>query len=145
MAARKLSQFSNGAHTHKKQHIFLVYSMEFHSDQLQNCCRVCGKRLLKAKGSKGKSHVFDCFSNSQELLDAFGIDMLSDDSSIHPPQFCLACHCVARKKRESVEEHTVYRGKSLEQHIFRWEPHKLQCTVSIKNIPSHKHNKDLNS
>ena len=109
---------------------FLIHSMEFHGEQLKKCCRVCGKRLLKAKGSKGKSHTFHCLANSEELLNTFGVDVRADDATVHPQHYCLACHCMVRKKREVAAHNTVYRTKPLGEYVFRWEPHQLHCTVS---------------
>ncbi len=101
--------------------------MEFHQDQLKKCCRVCGKRLLKAKGKMGKSHVFQCPENTTVLLEAFGIDVSSDDSAIHPQQFCLSCNSIARRKGAAIENRRAYRGK---QEVFHWLAHKDDCDVS---------------
>ena len=50
--------------------------MEFHLQQLVKHCRVCGKRLCKAKG---KASVFDCNDFTEGLLKTFGVDVSSDD------------------------------------------------------------------
>lgn len=118
-------------HDFEKRVIFLFTSMEFHQEQLMKCCRVCGKRLLKAKGNKGTSHTFECASHATELLEVFGLDVLSDECTTHPQHFCLSCRSVARRQIQAVTKGVAYRGKKIE---FNWLPHQEtdRCEVSFK-------------
>ena len=69
--------------------------MEFHKEQLQKCCRVCGRRL---KNFNGKGRSFACTSNSKLLLETFSIDVSQDHSDTHPPEYCFNCQGVIRRK-----------------------------------------------
>ena len=101
--------------------------MEFHQEQLNKCCRVCGKRLLKAKGKMGQSHIFQCSENATVLLEVFGIEVSSDNSTIHPQQFCLSCNSVARRRMTAIGKGQAYRGR---QEVFNWLAHEEDCAVS---------------
>ena len=59
--------------------------MEFHQLELRKHCRVCGKRLCKAKS---KATVYPCSKHPNLLLKCFGIDVSQDDPTIHPLSFC---------------------------------------------------------
>ena len=59
--------------------------MEFHQLELRKHCRVCGKRLCKAKS---KATVYPCSKHPKLLLKCFGIDVSQDDPTIHPLSFC---------------------------------------------------------
>ena len=57
--------------------------MDYHITQVQLHCRVCARRLLKAKSK--------CPSTTAKLLNAFGIDTNNDDNRVHPEHFCPSC------------------------------------------------------
>ena len=61
---------------HKNQ----TLDMEFHHQELQRHCRVCGKRLCKAKS---KATVYPCTRHQDSLLKSFGIDVSQGESTIH--------------------------------------------------------------
>ena len=71
--------------------------------------------------------MFQCVENKTVLLETFGIDVSSDDSAIHPQQYCLSCNSVARRKREAIKKGHAYRGK---QEVFQWMAHNDDCNVS---------------
>ena len=108
----------------------LLFSMEFHQEQLKKCCRVCGKRLLKAKGTKGKSHVFKCCQNSAQLQKAFDINVQTDEALVHPEYFCLSCRSIAKRKIQASADGVAYRGKDIGQYVMKWQPHQDGCDVS---------------
>ena len=64
--------------------------MDYHITQMQLHCRVCARRLLKAK-SKCPSTIFLCKAHVAKLLNAFGIDTNNDDNRVHPEHFCPSC------------------------------------------------------
>ena len=118
--------------------------MEFHQQQLVKCCRVCGKRLISAKGKKGKTHTFSCLDFRSELLETFMIDVQGDQSTIHPDHFCLACQSIVRRKRQARDKGLPYREEN--KGVFSWLPHSdNQCEVSQTPTPpppppfSHNH------
>lgn len=83
--------------------------MEFHKQQLLKHCRVCGRRLCKAKG---RAPVFDCSKHSSDLLTSFGVDVSGDDQHVFPPKFCNPCHTTLKKDQTAREKgiprvHTV--------------------------------------
>ena len=57
--------------------------MESHQEQLAKHCRVCAKRLSKAKGRA--TSTYNCSDYSAELMSCFGIDVHKDIDTIHPP------------------------------------------------------------
>ena len=62
--------------------------MEFHREQLAKHCRVCGKRLSKAKGRE----TYSCSDYPAQLMACFGINVHRDTDTLHPPQFCNPCY-----------------------------------------------------
>lgn len=66
----------------------VFFRMEYHTNELKKVCRVCGKRLSKAKGRDRSYLVSD---NNKELAEVFGIDASSDSPDIHPVNFCHSC------------------------------------------------------
>jgi hypothetical protein len=62
--------------------------MEYHKNELGKVCRVCGKRMSKAKG---RSRSFLVAQHIQGLAEVFSIDATSDSEDIHPLSFCLSC------------------------------------------------------
>ena len=68
--------------------------MEFHVEQLQKHCRVCGKRLGKAKG---RAVTYKSTSFIPELLASFGIDVSGDKAHVHPLEFCNPCYVTMKR------------------------------------------------
>ena len=64
--------------------------MDYQMTQVQLHCKVCAKRLLKAK-SKCTSIIFHCKAYAAKLQNAFGINTNNDDSRVHPEHFCPSC------------------------------------------------------
>lgn len=58
--------------------------MDFHQLQLAKHCRVCGKRLCKAKS---KAPTFKCTDHQSILFQCFGVDVSQDDPMTHPLKF----------------------------------------------------------
>ena len=66
-------------------------------------------------------------------MEAFGIDVESDNSTMHPQHFCLACQSVLRKKRDTTLKHSAYRAQNRDEYIFKWAPHQdIDCPVSTE-------------
>lgn len=99
--------------------------MEFHIEQLQKCCRVCGKRL---KNAKGVGRSFSCTNNSKLLQEVFKLDVSQDDSEIHPLEYCFACHGVIRRKLQADRKGVPYRTNAIANQ-FQWHKHKEECEV----------------
>lgn len=93
--------------------------MEYHTTQLKITCRICGKRLHKAKG---RARSYPVSNSIEELAKVFGIDASSDQPDIHPPSFCHSCKCVIRSRGDSIRP--VKQG-------FVWSKHSDPvCSVS---------------
>lgn len=55
--------------------------MEFHRNEVQRVCRVCGKRLRKRDG---KGQVYQTSDYTKELREVFSLEIECDIDSIHP-------------------------------------------------------------
>lgn len=91
--------------------------MEFHQLELQKQCRVCGKRLCKAKS---KATVYPCIQHQDSLLKCFGIDMSQDDSTIHPLKLCNPCYSVTRRWAKALADGVHYTHSV---QPIDWSPH----------------------
>lgn len=78
----------------------LYCSMEEHRRQIERHCRVCGKRATTMKK--------DCKESKELLSEAFGIDILNDRESVHPPKFCNACNQRGKRIVKSKGNGTPY-------------------------------------
>ena len=108
-----------------KMTIFSEAEMDFHLQQLVKLCRVCGKRLCKAKG---RASVFQCTKFKEGLLMTFGVDVTSDDVQFCPTKFCNPCHAVLRRAVKANKEGIPY------SHTINprtWTPHTDSCPVII--------------
>ena len=88
-----------------------VSRMEYHMKELKKVCRVCGKRLHKAKGRERSYVVAD---HSQKLAEVFSLDVSNDCQDTHPPSFCNCCR---------IYMHSWYkRGESVGSvgRVFAW-------------------------
>lgn len=107
--------------------------MEFHQEELQKVCRVCGKRLQKAKG---KRSTFSCSSLKVELLRTFSADVSSDSSTIHPPLLCLPCYLITKRKEKAIKNATTYTST---QTVSNWSAHtRVDCDVSVVSAQFHQ-------
>ena len=96
--------------------------MDFHMTQLKQVCRVCGKRLSKAKE---RDRSYTVAEHSRELAEVFGIEVACDSPDTHPLSFCHICRVFMRSW------HT--RGRSVPSvgRVFTWFRHsELNCSVS---------------
>lgn len=100
----------------------VLFRMDYHKNELAKACRVCGKRLKKAKG---RDRRFSASEYSSELFEVFKIDTSSDTQHIHPPSFCLSCR-VFMGSWHSRGGSTPAVGR-----VFTWEKHhEGDCKVS---------------
>ena len=89
-------------------------------------CRVCAKRLLKAK-SKCTSPIYLFKPYAAKLLNTVGIDTNNDDKKFHPEHFCPFCKC-ALDKAISVMHRKIHCKCGTAP--FQWERHSDQeCKV----------------
>ena len=82
-----------------------VTMADFHQEQLEMSCWVCGNRL---RTSRGKGRAFDCSTNAAQLLETFSLDVRSDNRQTQPTQFCFSCHGVIRRKASAVKKGLPY-------------------------------------
>lgn len=98
--------------------------MEYHMSELRKVCRVCGKRVNKAKGRERNYLVAEY---SKELAEVFSIDASTDSENIHPFQFCHSCHTAIRFWNTRGGD-TPSVGR-----VFMWAKHsEPECMVSKK-------------
>ena len=96
--------------------------MEYHKNELGKACRVCGKRVNKAKG---RSRSFLAAEHSQELAEVFSIDVSSDCEDIHPHSFCLSCRAFMGSW------YTRKGSVPAVGRVYTWARHTdLDCVVS---------------
>ena len=72
---------------------YVNFRMDHHKNELKKACRVCGKRLKKAKGRE-RSYLVQDFS--RELNEVFHVDTSNDSEDIHPISFCHSCRVFMR-------------------------------------------------
>ena len=103
--------------------------MEFHQLELRKHCRVCGKRLCKAKS---KATVDPCSKHPNLLLKCFGIDVSQDDPTVHPLSFCNPCYAVTRRWTK-VAADGVHYSNSVQS--MEWSSHVgSECGVSTAGL-----------
>ena len=102
--------------------------MDYHKSELQKACRVCGKRLNKAKGRE-RSHLVQ--EHSSELAQVFQIDTSGDTEDTHPTFFCHPCRVFMRSW------HRNERRAPAVGRVYTWHKHsESDCMVSF-NTYSH--------
>ena len=105
--------------------IFKKFRMEFHMSELKKACRVCGRRLRKAKKERDRSYV--CKEHSKDLAEVFQIDIGSDSEDTHPLLFCLSCFTVIAKRISTGGRNVPPVGR-----LFQWNKHDgSECRVCI--------------
>lgn len=100
--------------------------MESHQQQLAKHCRVCGNRLSKAKGRA--TSTYSCSDYRTELMSCFGINVLKDTDTIHPPRFCNPCFLSVRRSTKSAQEGVPHKHSIV---VFEWVSHTDNCLVSL--------------
>ena len=77
---------------------YIIAMDEFHLEELHKHCRDCGNKVHVAR-----FHVnYACEKFCEDLTQAFGVIVDTDDPAIHPHQLCHGCYNVmmcARKAR----------------------------------------------
>ena len=97
--------------------------MDYHKSELQKACRVCGKRLNRAKGRE-RSHLVQ--EHSSDLAQVYQIDTSGDTEDTHPTLFCHKCQVFMRSWRKSAERRAPAVGR-----IYTWQKHtENDCVVS---------------
>lgn len=106
--------------------------MDYHKQGLLLCCRVCGNRLVAAKGKKDA--VYQCKDFSANLQAAFCITANADVPGVHPSHFCSSCKRAMDKITSANENKMPFRTTREE---FLWVAHTdEQCKVwdKFRNI-----------
>ena len=91
--------------------------MEVHTELLTKHCRVCGKRLSKAKS---RSTSYSCSEHQDTLQTCFGIDLSLDTASVHPLRFCNRCYMITRRMVANRERNMPYHHAVVP---MKWTPH----------------------
>ena len=103
-----------------------------HKDKLKQHCRVCGRKLYKAKAKpKDKvSHI--AFDHHSDIRATFAIDVGEDNADVHPPNLCHPCFLAM--KRSITAGGIPYRCAVAP---FEWQAHTdtEDCKVSIHTLP----------
>ena len=91
-------------------------SVEFHKDQLQSHCRICGKRF-----GRGARHE----SKDKELIAVcFEVNTDKDATEVHPPHVCYACTSKMRQIKAAKDASAFIRARPT---VFYWTPHEDSC------------------
>ena len=108
--------------------------MEFHLEQLQKHCRICGKRLNKAKGKP--QPVYSCSDHTDDISAFLGVVTCTvEDQHIFPQKFCGPCHTrLTKAKKANQAGFPSYPIVAME-----WTSHQEDCRVrkkggNVKNI-----------
>ena len=102
--------------------------MDYHIEQLQKHCRICGKRLCKAKGKK--QPVYSCIDHREDILSLAGLDISSDDAVIAPSKFCNPCHLRINRAKKARLSGFPYPPVQ----AMAWIPHQEICIVRNTSI-----------
>ena len=107
--------------------------MEYHQDQLQKHCRICGNRLSKTKGRP--QPVYSCADYTDDLVTFVGLgsgDAVEDLTL--PPHYCNVCFMRLRHLKKA-------RLSGTPSHpiiAMEWTPHTENCKVRGKGNPHTK-------
>lgn len=102
-----------------------MYRMEFHHQQLEKHCRICGKRLCKVKK---QAPSYCCNQFPADLLSTFGLDISKDLSTVHPTHFCNLCYSVTKRAERARKAGLPYTHTTV---IMEWTTHdEDDCLVS---------------
>lgn len=105
-----------------------------HRQQLAKHCRVCALWLQQAKT---RATAYSCIENKEDLQLTFGIEVESDDSTVHPTQFCSSCYMKMKRTLRAISNGEPYNPDIC---LFIWEPHSSPtCKVSTnENVNARK-------
>ena len=98
--------------------------MEYHQDQLQKHCRICGNRLSKTKGRP--QPVYSCADYTDDLGSGDAVEDLT-----LPPHYCNVCFMRLRRLKKA-------RLSGTPSHpiiAMEWTPHTENCKVRGKGNP----------
>ncbi len=100
--------------------------MDYHQEQLQKHCRICGNRLNKAKGRQ--QPVYSCKEHVADLVGYTGVQNIStNDSNIFPQLYCNPCHSRLNRAQRAANDGVPFPSIS----AMEWSPHQQEdCTVS---------------
>ncbi len=110
---------------------------ETHKAALERLCRVCGRSLLASKGKRATK--YQCSEKVSELSDTFGLDISSDNPSIHPQCYCHPCKNIIYFTQRAKANKTEYNPTSL--HIHKWVDHNEPCSVCTAKLKSGRRKK----
>ncbi len=86
----------------KQNHTQFLSSMEYHQQQLQKHCRVCGKRLDKTKGKP--QTVYSCTQHTSDLSTYAGVEIgNSEDDHIFPQQMHAIQRLAGQNRQPKME------------------------------------------
>ncbi len=91
---------------------------QFHENQLQHHCRVCGIATHRHKSTQS------CEKYARELMTAFGLDVSLDSRTIHPTTFCTPCYAVMGRLRKP-------RNVRSALVLYDWSKHRDDCKVDV--------------
>lgn len=99
------------------------FRMEYHAKELKKACRVCGKRVSKAKG---RTRSYLVAEHRKDLAEVFAIDVSFDTEDTHPLSFCHSCRSLMRLSDT--------RGAPVGR-VFTWAKHS-EPTCTVSELPS---------
>ncbi len=107
--------------------LYLPRAMENHRKNLQNRCRVCGR--------KGKGYMHNKESEKcKAILLSANIAVDSDSTDIHPDSVCNSCYITLGQIRRAKESGNAPRDID----VHPWSPHTESCllcsTVSEESV-----------
>lgn len=98
--------------------------MEFHLEQLQKHCRICGKRLNRAK--KNAQPVYSCSDHTGDLSALLGVKTSTEeDDQVFPQKFCKPCHTKLTKAKKANQAGVPFYPTV----AMEWTPHQEDCRV----------------
>ena len=106
-------------------HSRLAMDSAYHAAGLHKLCRVCGDSLARAFRVQ---HRCAEEKHTKNLMKVFGIDVSTDDPSIHPESFCHKCQNVIYVAVKRADEGREYTPRVI---LFdRWVEHSADgCSV----------------
>ena len=87
---------------------------EFHQNELNKFCRVCGKLMFMLVSHTLKS-----------LLKNWGL-LCKDDPKIHSTSLCHNCYCTLMKIKNAIKDGRQYTSSP---KVFTWKVHSTNCPI----------------
>ena len=106
----------------------LTMDEDWHVQQLQCHCRVCGSRLRKS-GAGYASREYECMPLATAIKATFDLDTSMDNMSIHPTHMCRQCYNVLQKRQLAIKAGNITVHSI---SLFDWETHSDSCRVNTK-------------